>query len=314
MTKMAVYQEANVILGSSLSPNNYCICKSTAIANGADASKIEQIVVNAANNRLIPVSALQTATVTYTIRFLDWDGTVLQTVQVEQGSTPTYTGSTPYRSGYTFDGWSPSLSAATKNQDYTATYSYDGGGGDEPSEPDDPISGTYYTITWKDELDSSWVKTSSVAEGDTPSHSHQSHSGYDFAGWSPTRVPAYADAIYTATYTESTPSEPEYAIYCEGVADGGTVYVDVHQTSLSISWDGPTPSDQQWDVRGSGPGQAQAGYSSWGSGYLNNLDFTSTTTIQSGASVGYTVYAIHPSSGGSTSISGSWEVRVVESH
>jgi len=41
MLKMAVYSEANAILGSSLSPSNYCICKATAIANGADASKIE---------------------------------------------------------------------------------------------------------------------------------------------------------------------------------------------------------------------------------------------------------------------------------
>lgn len=270
----------------------------------------DSIIDTIEGNRLVPAAAVTLpAAVTYTIRFLDWDGTVLKTESVTAGSNPTPPAN-PTRTDYTFTGWSPSIGAASQNQDYTATYSYNGGGGDEPTPT------TYYTITWYDSLDSSWSATSSVAEGSTPYYSAPSHSGYDFSGWSPTPVAAYSDTSYTAQYNESTPvePEPEYAIYCEGVADGGTVYVDVHQTSLSISWDGPTPKDQQWDVRGSGPGQAQAGYSSWGSGYLNNLDFTSTTTIQSGASVGYTVYAIHPSSGGSTSISGSWEVRVVESH
>ena len=122
MLKMAVYSEANAILGSSLSPSNYCICKATAIANGADASKIEQIVANAASNRLIPVSALQTSVVTYTIRFLDWDGTVLKTEYVVSGSNPTPP-SNPTRSGYTFTGWSPSIGVANQNQDYTAVYS-----------------------------------------------------------------------------------------------------------------------------------------------------------------------------------------------
>lgn len=57
----------------------------------------------------------------YTIRFLDYDGTVLKTQQCESGTTPTAP-QTPLRPGYTFIGWSPSITAATKNQDYTATY------------------------------------------------------------------------------------------------------------------------------------------------------------------------------------------------
>lgn len=59
---------------------------------------------------------------TFTIRFLDDDGSVLETKQVEYGTTPTYTGTTPTKEGYTFNGWSPVLYPATKNQDYTATY------------------------------------------------------------------------------------------------------------------------------------------------------------------------------------------------
>ena len=62
---------------------------------------------------------------TFTIRFLDYDESVLETKQVGYGVTPTYTGTTPSREGYTFTGWSPTLYPADKNQDYTAVYKED---------------------------------------------------------------------------------------------------------------------------------------------------------------------------------------------
>lgn len=140
-----------------------------------------------------------------------------------------------------------------------------------------------------------------------------------FNGWNPALYAADKNQIYTPKWRPipqggDDPSNP-YSIYCEGVASGGTIYVDVHQTSVGISWYGPDPADQNWDVTGGGSGgSAQAGYRSWGDGYVNNLDFTSTTTIQSGGYVSYTVTGIHPAEGGSTSISGYWNVEVVESH
>ena len=65
---------------------------------------------------------------TYTVRFLNWDGTVLATqASVVYGATPSYSGATPTKpaDGYTtysFDYWYPSLTAVTANRDYTATY------------------------------------------------------------------------------------------------------------------------------------------------------------------------------------------------
>jgi len=65
----------------------------------------------------------------FRIRFLNYDGTVLQTLDaVNSGETPTYTEATPVKPNdadniYTFDSWTPALAAATDNQDYTATYS-----------------------------------------------------------------------------------------------------------------------------------------------------------------------------------------------
>ena len=58
---------------------------------------------------------------TYTIRFLDHDGTVLKTQTVQEGNTPTAPNN-PTRTDYNFTGWTPSVGPATQNQDYTATY------------------------------------------------------------------------------------------------------------------------------------------------------------------------------------------------
>lgn len=58
----------------------------------------------------------------YTVRFLNYDGSELEVKQVEEGTTPTYTGATPTREGYTFTGWNPALYPADKDQDYTAEF------------------------------------------------------------------------------------------------------------------------------------------------------------------------------------------------
>jgi hypothetical protein len=65
---------------------------------------------------------------TYTIRFLNYDGTELQVLtDVAEGTMPVYTGATPTRPDdnqytYTFSGWSPTIVAATANATYTAQF------------------------------------------------------------------------------------------------------------------------------------------------------------------------------------------------
>lgn len=73
-------------------------------------------------------TATYTATTrSYTIRFLN-GSTVLQTNTLKYGATPSYTGSTPTKAStaqyaYTFSGWSPTIYAVNKAQDYTAQFS-----------------------------------------------------------------------------------------------------------------------------------------------------------------------------------------------
>ena len=64
----------------------------------------------------------------YTITWKNYDGTVLKTdVNVVHGTTPTYDGETPTRAStvqytYTFNGWDPTVSTATNDIVYTATF------------------------------------------------------------------------------------------------------------------------------------------------------------------------------------------------
>ena len=64
---------------------------------------------------------------TYTVTFANWDGTELQSSQVEDGKMPIYSGETPVRPEdeqytYTFSGWTPQIVAATADATYTAQY------------------------------------------------------------------------------------------------------------------------------------------------------------------------------------------------
>ncbi len=59
----------------------------------------------------------------FDVRFLDYDGTVLQTEKVEYGSSAEYKGATPDgKVGHTFSGWDKSLDNVTDDMDVTALY------------------------------------------------------------------------------------------------------------------------------------------------------------------------------------------------
>ena len=88
------------------------------------------ITAKTSNNKTATctVKVVSASATQYTIRFLNWDGSVLQSSQVAQGSIPSYTGETPTRPEddqytYTFSGWSPTVVAATADADYTAQFS-----------------------------------------------------------------------------------------------------------------------------------------------------------------------------------------------
>lgn len=182
MARIEWYAETNRKLNSSLTPNNRCTDKTTAINNYADPAPL----ANFEYNRLVPTSAGYVKLIEYIIRFLNWDGSVLQQVSVPRGTTPTYSGSTPSRTGYTWTGhWSPTDPVgATSATDYTATFEIN-----------------TYTIRFLN-YDGTVLQTKSVTYGTTPTYtgSTPTRTGYTWTGWSPTIVSASANVDYTATY------------------------------------------------------------------------------------------------------------------
>lgn len=73
------------------------------------------------------VAQYDSVLVRYTVQFLNYDATFLQSSMVEYGATPIYTGVAPTRPGmggytYTFVGWNPAIGPVTGNVDYYAQY------------------------------------------------------------------------------------------------------------------------------------------------------------------------------------------------
>ena len=103
----------------------------------------------------------------YTIRFLNYNGAVLQNSQVLEGDMPSYTGATPIKPAdseytYSFNGWSPAIVAATADADYTAQYTAtakpQGGSECDPYVCDftkKSGSHTAYTDSWT--YDNDWI-------------------------------------------------------------------------------------------------------------------------------------------------------------
>ena len=141
---------------------------------------------------------------TYTVSWIDEDGTVLETDEnVSYGTMPTYDGDTPEKEStsefnYTFAGWTPNVSEVTGDISYRATYS----------------NGTNsYTVTWLNG-DGNVIKQETVAygikpvyHGEAPTKSEPSdhHCYYLFNGtWKNLSEDTFIteDMIFTAQFDE----------------------------------------------------------------------------------------------------------------
>ena len=133
----------------------------------------------------------------YTIRFVNEDGSELQSSEMAYGETPAYTGETPTKAAtaqytYTFAGWDAEIVPVAGNVTYTATY-----------------TGTVnkYTVKFQNE-DGSELQSSEMAYGETPAYTGETPTKaataqytYTFDGWDAEIVPVAGNVTYTATYT-----------------------------------------------------------------------------------------------------------------
>ena len=133
----------------------------------------------------------------YTITFKNGEE-VLQSTEVEYGTTPAYTGTTPTKAAdaqytYVFKGWDAEIVAVTGAATYNATFS---------------TSGNKYTITFKngeEVLQSTEVEYGETPAytGATPTKAADAQYTYTFAGWDAEIVAVTGAATYNATFSST---------------------------------------------------------------------------------------------------------------
>ena len=193
---------------------------------------------------LMPVTADATYTATYNetkrsyqIRFLNYDGTELQSSLIEYGTMPEYTGKTPTRPStaqynYNFDAWSPEVVSVTTDADYTANFT---------------SVIRQYTVTFLD-----WDGTElskQLLDYATPATApaDPNREGYTFKGWDKDFSNVQSDLTVTALYEQNAvePPIPDEAITVrldpKSCASWSTVYLyawDAKQTPIAGAWPG----------------------------------------------------------------------------
>ncbi len=178
----------------------------------------------------------------YTIRFLNGDGTTLQTSNVLYGTRPSYSGATtPTKAPtdefeYTFnDTWTPAITAVVNAQDYTPNFN---------------SAKRKYQITFLND-NGTPLHTSNVEYGavptytGTPTKAATEQYTYSFAGWDTPLAAVTGPATYTATYT---PTLRKYAVrFMNGETVLQSEECDYGTTPV---YNGSTPtqaSDAQYD-------------------------------------------------------------------
>ncbi|MBQ6732158.1 MAG: hypothetical protein IJR06_03450 [Paludibacteraceae bacterium] len=136
----------------------------------------------------------------YTVRFLNDDGYVLQSENLDYGSTPEYKGATPTKPAtvqytYAFAGWDKTITTVTEATDYTATYN---------------STVNKYEIKFVnydgEELQSEELDYGATPEykGQTPVKPADAQYTYTFSGWNPEIVEVTEAKTYTAQFSSTT--------------------------------------------------------------------------------------------------------------
>ena len=131
----------------------------------------------------------------YTVKFVDEDGTELQSSKVAYGETPVYSGETPVKAAtaqytYTFAGWTTEIVSVTDEATYTATYTE---------------TVNKYTVTW---IVDGNVTTAEAEYGILPTFTGSTDKAadadytYTFKGWDKEVVAVTGDVTYTAIYDQ----------------------------------------------------------------------------------------------------------------
>ena len=141
----------------------------------------------------VSLGAQPTPKPTYTVTFKDWDGTVLRTQSVLEGTAATAPAD-PTREGYTFTGWDKAFDNVTADMTVTAQYTIN-----------------RYLVIFVDGLiggsiDVQWVEHGADAEApEAPKHEDE---GFTFTGWDVEFTNVTSKLIVTAQYENNNVAKP----------------------------------------------------------------------------------------------------------
>lgn len=127
----------------------------------------------------------------YVVRFLDYDGTELQSSSYLYGATPGMSPNPTREStvayDYTFAGWTPAVAKVTKSADYTALYD---------------SSKVVYTVTFMNGSEEFARVQTPYGEAAAAPNPSPSRSGYKFVGWSKSLTNVTSDMTVLALFEE----------------------------------------------------------------------------------------------------------------
>ncbi|MFA6829148.1 MAG: leucine-rich repeat domain-containing protein [Bacilli bacterium] len=135
---------------------------------------------------------------TYTVSFVNYDFSVLQSDTYEYGVLPLYAGETPVKDDdeqyeYTFSGWSPMIAEVTGNATYVAQYS------SETKQYKVTFVNTYGEVLQKSMMDYGQIPE---YVGETPTYEEVGHT-FEFNGWSPNISEVVGDVTYVAQFARN---------------------------------------------------------------------------------------------------------------
>ena len=149
---------------------------------------------------IVTYKAVYTQTLNkYLISFVDEDGTVLESKEVEYGQIPTYSCENPTKASsnevnYTFAGWDKEVVAVTESATYTATYTQ---------------AAAEYKVTFLD-LRGNVLYEETVAYGalptyggETPTLEGDAQYSYEFVGWNAEFAPVVSETSFRPLFIRS---------------------------------------------------------------------------------------------------------------
>lgn len=156
----------------------------------------------------------------YTVRFLNYDGTVLQTETLDYGTTPSYKGETPTNADESkeFVGWDDVMRSVDCNKDYTAQYTT-----------------KTYTITVTSAGNGSVAGGGVYSHGSVATLTATPEEGFVFDHWNDdnTDNPRSLTVTETATYTATFISD-ETGSYLD-IVDATATTLTINATTLALS-------------------------------------------------------------------------------